>query len=326
MKARQISFIVILLLIIWVLYIAYVVYQPPTSQNQVFVEPTDGYKPVLDALNSAQSSILVEMYLITDKNIINALTGASSRGVKVKVMLEDWAYGSPNDFKAIMDSLNSSGVSVEASSPAFSLTHEKAIVIDRKVALIMTLNQAHTAYTKNREFGLIDYDANDAVEIASAFEADWNRTAPELSDPNLVWSPVNSRDRIIGLIDGAQKSLEIENEEMQDHEVEDHLIMASKKGVDVKVVMSPSNSKKDANAPGRDALIKGGVEVHLVKTPYIHAKIIIADGLKAFVGSENFSPTSLDRNRELGILIDDSRIIQVLSSTFDADWNSGNRA
>ncbi|MGA9098094.1 MAG: phospholipase D-like domain-containing protein, partial [Methanotrichaceae archaeon] len=53
--------------------------------------------------------------------------------------------------------------------------------------------------------------------------------------------------------------------------------------------------------------------------------IIIADGLKGFVGSENFSPTSLDKNRELGILIDNSGIIQTVSSTFDVDWNSGNQ-
>ncbi len=327
MKGRTALFIVIFLLAVWVTYIALIVHQLPSPQPQpqpqIFVEPRDGYQPVLDALNSAQSSIFVEMYLITDRNVINALKNASSRGVNVRVLLEDWSYGSPADFRAVMDSLNSSGVSVQVSSPAFRLTHEKAIVIDRKIALIMTLNQAYSAYTKNREFGLIDYNTTDAAEIASAFEADWNRTAPNLSDPNLVWSPTNSRDRIVSLIDSAKKSLEIENEEMQDREVEDYLISAAKRGVNVKVVMSPSTSKNDPNAPGRNALIKGGVEVRLVKNPYIHAKIIIADGLKAFIGSENFSPTSLDKNRELGILVDNSGILQVLSSTFSDDWNSG---
>lgn len=330
MKGRTALYLVILLLVVWVLYLALIIHQlpppQPQQQPQIFVEPDDGYKPVLNALNSAQSSIFVEMYLITDKNVINALKNASLRGVNVKVLLEDWSYGSSADFKAVMDSLNSSGVSVEVSSPAFRLTHEKAIVIDRKMALIMTLNQAYSAYTKNREFGLIDYDTTDADEIASAFEADWNRTSPNLSDPNLVWSPTNSRNRIINLIDSAKESLEIENEEMQDREIEDYLISAAKRGVDVKVVMSPSTSKNDPDAPGINALVKGGVKVHLVKKPYIHAKIIIVDGIKAFIGSENFSPTSLDKNRELGIIIGDPGVLQVLSSTFNADWYSGNQA
>ena len=310
--------------------IVLVIHHPPApypgAQHQIFVEPEDGYKPVLDALNSAHSSIYVEMYLITDKNIINALKNASSRGVDVKVLLEDYSYGNHASFKAVMDSLNSSGASVQVSSPAFRLTHEKAIVVDRKTALIMTLNQAPTAYTKNREFGLIDYNTTDAAEIAKAFEADWNRTSPSLSDPNLIWSPTNSRDRIISLIDSAEKSLEIENEEMQDREVEDRLISAAKRGVAVQVVMSPSTTKTDPNAPGLERITRGGVKVCLVKNPYIHAKIIIVDGIKAFIGSENFSPTSLDKNRELGILVYDPGVLQVLSSTFDDDWNSGSHA
>jgi len=251
------------------------------------------------------------------------LENASSRGIIVRVMLEKWAYQSPADLKAIMDAFNSSGIFVKLSSPAFNLTHEKAIVVDKKIALIMTLNQDHTAYTKNREFGIIDGDPRDIAEIASTFDADWNRTVPELSDPNLVWSPVNSQERILALLDAANRSLEVENEEMQDKEVEDHLIAAAKRGVDVRVVMSPSESKKDANAPGRNRISQGGVKVCLITKPYIHAKLIIADGSEAFVGSENFSPTSLNCNRELGILVNDSGILGVLSSTFDADWNAG---
>ena len=159
-----------------------------------------------------------------------------------------------------MDSFNSSGVSVKTGSPAFRLTHEKAMVIDGRVALIMTLNQDYSAYTENREFGLIDYNAADVEEIASTFDADWNRTGVILSDPNLVWSPANSRERIISLIDSAEKSLEIENEEMQDQEIEDHLISAAQRGLDVKVVISPSDSKIDPNAPGLDTIAKGGVK------------------------------------------------------------------
>ena len=297
--------------------------QPSIPQLQVFVEPGAGYHPVLDALNASQKSVLMEMYLLLDKDVIDALIRAKSRGVDVRVILEKFAYRNPADLKAIVDNLNSHGVSTKVSSPAFRLTHEKSIVIDHRVAFIMTLNQDHTAYTKNREFGVIDRSPVDVAEIAKVFEGDWNRTSVILSDQNLVWSPINSRYRIIKLIDSAKRTLDIENEEMQDKVVEDHLISAAQKGVNVRVVMSSSNSANDANAPGRDRIKKGGVNVRLLNKPYIHAKLMIADRSRAFVGSENFSPTSMDRNRELGILVNDPKILQTLSTTFDKDWIAG---
>ena len=39
----------------------------------VFVQPTAGQAPIVDAINSAQKEILVEVYLLSDKQIINAL-------------------------------------------------------------------------------------------------------------------------------------------------------------------------------------------------------------------------------------------------------------
>lgn len=97
---------------------------------------------------------------------------------------------------------------------------------------------------------------------------------------------------------------------MVDKNLEDHLISAAQRGVDVRVVMSPSHFKNDTNAPGRDRIKRRGVKVRLLKSPYIHAKLLIADRSRAFVGSENFLPSSMGRNRELGILVSNSKIIQ----------------
>jgi hypothetical protein len=40
------------------------------------------------------------------------------------------------------------------------------------------------------------------------------------------------------------------------------------------------------------------------------------------VGSENFSATSLDANRELGILIADRQALATLTTTFGVDWSA----
>jgi len=290
-------------------------------EQHMFVEPDAGNKPVLDALNSAQDSIWMEMYLLSDKGVLQALKDARSRGVDVRILLEEHPFGGSGSLKPVLDELNRSNISVRQSSPAFRLTHEKGIVIDQKIALIMTLNQAYSSFNNNREFGIIDTNPEDVSEVARVFEDDWNRTSPNLTDSRLVWSPVNSRQHILGLIDSAKETLRIENEEMQDGEIEDHLISAVERGVGVQVVMSPGQTGKDANAPGLQKIQAGGVMTCMVKSPYIHAKIIVADNSTAFVGSENFSPTSLDKNRELGILTQDPGVIGQLATSFEKDWS-----
>ena len=52
---------------------------------------------------------------------------------------------------------------------------------------------------------------------------------------------------------------------------------------------------------------------------YIHAKMILSDR-RALVESENFSTTSLDRNRELGITVTSPKIISSLKATFERDY------
>ncbi|GAC1500966.1 MAG: hypothetical protein NVS1B2_25850 [Vulcanimicrobiaceae bacterium] len=44
-----------------------------------------------------------------------------------------------------------------------------------------------------------------------------------------------------------------------------------------------------------------GVPIVSLDSPYIHAKAIVADGLRAYVGSANFTTGSLQYNRELGL-------------------------
>jgi phosphatidylserine/phosphatidylglycerophosphate/cardiolipin synthase-like enzyme len=53
----------------------------------------------------------------------------------------------------------------------------------------------------------------------------------------------------------------------------------------------------------------GGVQVVADKALYIHAKAIVADGATVFIGSENISSTSLDKNREMGLILTDHAVV-----------------
>ena len=53
---------------------------------------------------------------------------------------------------------------------------------------------------------------------------------------------------------------------------------------------------------------------------------LVVDGQVAFVGSENISTASLDRNREVGILIADQAVLNTLQQTFQQDWQDSQAA
>ena len=57
-----------------------------------------------------------------------------------------------------------------------------------------------------------------------------------------------------------------------------------------------------------------------MKKPYVHTKMILIDKKILLLGSMNLSANSLDNNREIWILLIDSKLIAQFLSQFRADW------
>ncbi|MEO8954309.1 MAG: phospholipase D-like domain-containing protein [Ktedonobacteraceae bacterium] len=300
-----------------------------TQGVQVFVEPNAGEHPITNAIEAAKKSVWLEMYILSDRNVIRALEDAVNHGVDVRIMLEPHPFGSGSPARTI-DQLKAAGVKVEDANPAFSLTHEKGMLIDGTTAYIMTSNFSRSAlggygststYISNREYDIVDTNTQDVQAVNAIFQADWNRSTAQFNDANLVVSPVNSRNAFAALISSAHNTLLIEAEEMNDSAIEQALINAAKRGVQVQIILpAPQGSASDSNRAGIDTIKQGGVQVREDSRLYIHAKIIVVDGQKAFVGSENISTQSLDQNRELGIIVSDQDVLLTLQQTFQQDW------
>src|SRR5438067_2485507 len=295
---------------------------------QVFVEPGAGEHPITDAIASAKKSVWLEIYLLTDRNVIRALEEAANRGVDVRVMLEPHPVGGGSPLRTI-DQLKAAGAKVEASDPSFALTHEKGMIIDGTAAYIMTSNFSRAALGgssgssgfRNREYDIVDTNSQDVQAVSAIFQADWDRTTAQFNDSNLVVSPVNSRNDFASLISSAHSTLLVEAEEMNDQGIEQALANAAQHGVKVQVILpSPSGSGSSSNSNGIATIKQGGVQVREDPRLYMHAKIIVVDGQKAFVGSENISTQSRDQNRELGILVSDAGVLHTLEQTFQQDW------
>jgi phosphatidylserine/phosphatidylglycerophosphate/cardiolipin synthase-like enzyme len=277
-------------------------------------------------IQGATRTIDLVMYELEDKAIEADLAAARARGVVVRVLLSPGYEGEPSAInEAAYDALRARGAAVRWSPDYFALTHEKSLVVDGAQALIMSFNLLPKYYPTGRDFAIVDNDPHDISAMEDAFNADWQGSVVTASaGQDLVWSP-GSRSAITALIDRATFSLDLYNEEMADSDIVSALIRAAARGVAVHIVMTYSPNWKSSF----EELAAAGVSIRTYGTDaslYIHAKMIVADGAqenaaRAFVGSENFSATSLDQNRELGIIVSNMDIIQSLEATFDHDWD-----
>ena len=293
----------------------------PSGTLGLITEPEQGTAPVMAMIQGAQKSIDLVMYEFKDKDIADALIAAEKRGVAVRVLVDHGYYGAPDGMNDNLYAyLQNASVPIEWTPSSFALTHQKTMVVDNATALIMTFNFTPEYYATSRDFGVTDTDPTDVKAIEDTFANDWNNvSAPNENGTDLVWSP-GSENEMLLTINSAKTSLDVYNEEMADTPVIDALKAAVARGVTVRVVMTYSTTYKPAFAE----LEAAGVDVKTFgsgkTTLYIHAKMILADDSEAFLGSENFSTSSLDSNRELGLFITDPAILASLKNTFDTDY------
>jgi cardiolipin synthase len=291
-----------------------------SAQLSLITEPTNGTGSLVAAIAHAHTSVDMVMYELEDTQVEAALAADARRGVRVRVLLNGGYYGEgfPENQPAY-SYLSSHAVQVKWTPKYFALTHQKTFVVDDATAYILTQNLTSQYYSTSRDFGIVDDQPKDVSAIEQTFNADWNgeKVTPS-NGADLVWSPgaLNSQ---LSLINSAKHTIDIYNEEMADDQVTAALAAAAHRGVDVKVVMTTSSDWDSAF----QQLTEAGVHVRTYAEDaslYIHAKMILVDGSRVFLGSQNFSTTSLDRNRELGIVVSSAPIIASLSRTFNGDY------
>ena len=184
------------------------------SDLSLNVLPDDGENAIYNFVNSATSSVDVTIYELKDVTLENDLVAREKAGVNVRVIL-DQAQKSYDT--AAYNVLTAGGVGVVWSSTAFTYTHQKTITVNNNESYVSTGNFDTTYYATSRDFGVFDTDANDVAAVAAVFNADYAHASITPSDgDDLVWSPTDSQSQLLALINGAQHSLDIEQEEFSD--------------------------------------------------------------------------------------------------------------
>lgn len=297
-------------------------HQQPAVQDpaRLIVMPDDGPIELSALLRRAEHSIDVMVYLLTSQEVVRELAAAQRRGVRVRVLLEENPVGGGEGNRNAGQELAAAGVAVRWSDPTFRFTHAKMILVDGVRAAIMTLNLTASSMRSNREFVVIVEDSSVLRALSELFESDWERVPPPVFDLPLVISPANARRVLHELIVSARHSLEIYVLSLEDDSIAAALAAAAERGVRVRIITNPPTGS-DSYADERALVRARGGFTSFLDFPNIHAKVVIVDGIRAFVGSQNFTATSLDQNREVGILVADPEALQRLQQTFESDWS-----
>jgi phosphatidylserine/phosphatidylglycerophosphate/cardiolipin synthase-like enzyme len=288
---------------------------------------------IVGAIRSATRTIRLYIYLLTDDDVMSALIARARAGVDVRVVLNKTFPDGSSDMQTTFDRLAAGRVKVVWAPAAFTYMHAKTLVVDDRIAWIMTMNLTAAGSTGNREYLLEDQEPTHVATAAALFDADYaNRSYTPSS--SLLVAPVNARQQLAELVVNAARSVDVEGETLSDARLTTALVDAKRRGVAVRIVLSRDSTPTPARVDAVAALKAVGVPVVAfgaasgsgsASTPYMHAKAILVDGVRAYVGSANFTANSLDSNREIGVLVRDPASVSTLARTIDADFRAGSR-
>lgn len=284
----------------------------------LYVEPEAGIKPIVDFIRSSKNTLDINCYLIDDTVIIEEIKNAVKRKVKVRIMVDGRPYGGSGSHLEISD-LQKTGAQVKIAPSRFEkpgvFDHAKYMVNDDSVE-IGTANLTEAAFIKNREYILIERNSDLVEDLSSVFNADWQDSeAGKKPRKGLVISPGSETD-LANLVEEPGKIF-IETEEMGDDKKV--LETLEKKGKKIYIIVPSTVSGEDQ--VNIKALTRKGVRFRFMNPDhvYMHAKLILSKK-RFFTGSENFSTSSLNKNREVGIIMDHRHYMKILRKTFKADW------
>lgn len=299
--------------------------------HRLIVVPDDGIEPFQEALRSATKALDIKMFQFTEPRLMKEVIAAHRRGIAVRVMLNPSRFTGEHDNDEAFELFKKAGVPVKETNPQFPITHEKSMVIDGRVAYVMSLNWAPKYFGETRDYALVTTDPIEVKEVEGCFDADWKRTEFTPSEnSSLIWSVGKSRDEVISFIRQAKETLFIQHEKYVDAPVIEALVEAkARRNITIEAMALPVHSLRDfyrlEGIAGLRLLSDLGIHVHKLHGIHLHAKLMIADGKKALLSSFNFYPKCFNERRELGIRFEDQELIDRLVAIFKKDWENSKK-
>jgi cardiolipin synthase len=129
---------------------------------------------VLAAIAASRGSIELEMFVLSDRVVVEALAAALQRGVRVRALMEPTQ---PQNATS-MALLRGSGGLVQFFTPvAGEKLHAKLGIFDGTMVIFGSCNWSHSGFTANHELDLAITSSGFAARFLQAVLADWQAAA-----------------------------------------------------------------------------------------------------------------------------------------------------
>jgi phosphatidylserine/phosphatidylglycerophosphate/cardiolipin synthase-like enzyme len=275
---------------------------------KLLVQPEDGLAPLLNAVRTATTSIHIVVFRFDLPELEEALGKAVTRGVSVNALIANTNRGGEKRLRKLEQRLLDAGVSVTRTADDLARYHGKVMIAD-KTLFVLGFNYTHLDIERSRSFGVATTESRVVKAAIDLFESDASRQPYKATEKGLIVSPENARDCLEAFIQGAKRSLYIYDMNVTDKRMIKLLAERQKAGVDVRII-------------GKASKLPDGIGLSKLVKLRLHARAIIRDGTRAFVGSQSLKRNELDNRREVGIIIPDPRIAKRLQRIFEEDWEN----
>ncbi len=288
----------------------------PVVTWTLLISPYDTEGDIFDLLASTKYTLKMRFYQITDKKTQQLLRNLSQLGVDIDLIVENNIYGEggTKDFIALQKALKGKDIEIRTDEKLWTnYVHAKAMVIDDSRFMISTANLSYPSFRQNREYRFISSYSGVTQSLVTIFAKDrtWDAIMSGDIDDHLLVCPINCRKIIEEAISGAQSSIMIETQYIEDQALVS-LLQKKNQEVDMRLIVWEYQWKK--------RLDNLSTWTKIFDDLYLHAKNILIDEKTLIMWSMNLSSNALDHNREFGIVIDDPRVIKQFKGQFERDW------
>lgn len=238
-------------------------------------------------------------------------------GVSVQILLENNTHGGESeDYFDFFKDIQWAGIEVKTDEKRWTnYIHAKTIIIDDRVYIISSWNFSYSSFFNNRDYRFVGNDMQTIQYLLTFFRDDRNnKKSIDTLPPSLRICPYNCRKELREFVQSAKKSISIQAQYLEDPLLIEQLHKQTEKGVVLNILVGKYQEQEKVKK----------IQKHLsiMQEPNLHAKNILIDDTKMYIGSMNLSTNAIENNREIGIVTNDIKVIQKFQKQFEKDWKT----